>query len=137
MCSLSASTLLRALDLSEELATIPGLTTTLIKNPLPRSTATNKGHMQHHRANAAFTRNMQADIIAACAEVDCMFPPQEACAMQDMFCFVALADAITGTIYRLVWATKVALAAICLVFPALVLGYKSINVSMYHVPVPT
>jgi hypothetical protein len=25
--------------------------------------------------------------------------------------------------YRLVWATKVALAAICLVFPALVLGY--------------
>jgi hypothetical protein len=29
--------------------------------------------------------------------------------------------------YRLVWATKVALAAICLVFPALVLGYKSLN----------
>ncbi len=28
-------------------------------------------------------------------------------------------------------------AAICLVFPALVLGYKSFNVSMYHVPVPT
>jgi hypothetical protein len=25
--------------------------------------------------------------------------------------------------YRLVWATKVALAAICLVFPALFLGY--------------
>jgi hypothetical protein len=45
MCSLPASTLLRALDLSEELATIPGLTTTLIKNHLPRSTATDKGHM--------------------------------------------------------------------------------------------
>ncbi len=41
------------------------------------------------------------------------------------------------TKYRLVWATKVALAAICLIFPALVLGYKSFNVSMYHVPVPT
>ncbi len=40
-------------------------------------------------------------------------------------------------LYRLVWATKVALAAICFVFPALVLGYKSFNVSMYHVPVPT
>ncbi len=39
--------------------------------------------------------------------------------------------------YCLVWATKVALAAICLVFPALVLGYKSFNASMYHVPVPT
>ncbi len=43
----------------------------------------------------------------------------------------------TITYYRLVWATKVVLAAICLVFPALVLGYKSFNVSMYHVPVPT
>ncbi len=39
--------------------------------------------------------------------------------------------------YCLVWVTKVALAAICLVFPALVLGYKSFNVLMYHVPVPT
>ncbi len=29
---------------------------------------------------------------------------------------------ITGS-YSLVWVTKVALAAICLVFPALVLGY--------------
>ncbi len=46
MCSLPASTLLRALYLSEELSPIPGLTTTLIKNNLPRSTATNKGHMQ-------------------------------------------------------------------------------------------
>jgi hypothetical protein len=40
-------------------------------------------------------------------------------------------------VYHLVWATKVALAAIRLVFPALVLGYTSFNVSMYHVPVPT
>ncbi len=38
--------------------------------------------------------------------------------------------------YRLVWATKLLLAAIGLVFPALVLGYKSFNCSMYHVPVP-
>jgi hypothetical protein len=28
-----------------------------------------------------------------------MFPPQEICAMQDIFCFATLADAITGTIY--------------------------------------
>ncbi len=39
--------------------------------------------------------------------------------------------------YHLVWATKLLLAAIGLVFPALVLGYKSFNCSMYHVPVPT
>ncbi len=28
-----------------------------------------------------------------------MFPPQEIYAMQDMFCFAALADAITGNMY--------------------------------------
>ncbi len=39
--------------------------------------------------------------------------------------------------YRLVWATELSLAAIGLVFPALVLGYKSLNCSMYQVPVPT
>jgi hypothetical protein len=38
--------------------------------------------------------------------------------------------------YCLVWATKLLLAAIGLVFPALVLGYKSFNCSMYHAPVP-
>ncbi len=32
---------------------------------------------------------------------------------------------------------KVSLAAICLVAGSASLGYKSINVSMYHVPVPT
>ncbi len=99
MCSPLASTLLQALELSEELATIPGLTTTLIKNHLPRTTATNKGYMQQHQANTASTRNMQSDIIAARAKVDCMFPPQEICAMQDMFCFTALANSITGTMY--------------------------------------
>jgi hypothetical protein len=40
-------------------------------------------------------------------------------------------------IYHLVWATKLLLAAIGLVSPALVLGYKSFNCSMYHLPVPT
>ncbi len=38
--------------------------------------------------------------------------------------------------YRLVWVTKLLLAVIGLVFPALVLGYKSFYCSMYHVPVP-
>jgi hypothetical protein len=44
-------------------------------------------------------RNMQSDIIAACAEFDRMFPPQEICAMQDVFCFTKLSNAITGTMY--------------------------------------
>jgi hypothetical protein len=99
MYSLPASTLLWALDLSEELATIPGLTTALIKNHLPCSTATGKGHMHQHQAIKASTCNMQSNIIATHAEVDRMFPLQEICAMQDVFCFAMLANAITGTMY--------------------------------------
>jgi hypothetical protein len=53
--------------------------------------------MRWHQANTASIHNMQSDIIAACAEVDHMFPPQEICAMQDVFCFAALTNAITGT----------------------------------------
>jgi hypothetical protein len=55
--------------------------------------------MRWQRANTASTRNNQADIIAARNEVDQMSPTQEACAMHDMFCFAALADANTGTMY--------------------------------------
>jgi hypothetical protein len=99
MCSPPSATLLRALDRSEELTTIPGLTPALIKNHLPCSTATDKGHMCQHRANTASTQNPQNNIVAACAEVKRMFPRQELCAMQDVFCFTALANAITSTIY--------------------------------------
>jgi hypothetical protein len=99
ICSPPSATLLGALQRSEELATIPGLTTTLIKNHLPRSTATDKGHMRRHRSNTASTQNNQNDIIAARSEVDHMFPQQEICAMQDVFCFAALANNISGTMY--------------------------------------
>jgi hypothetical protein len=61
--------------------------------------------MQHHQANTASTCNIQSNIIAARAEVDRMFPPQEICAMQDMFCFAALADAIMGTMYTDITST--------------------------------
>jgi hypothetical protein len=55
--------------------------------------------MHHHRSNTASTCNKHADVILARAEVDCMFPAHKACAAQDMFCFAALADATTGTMY--------------------------------------
>jgi hypothetical protein len=42
---------------------------------------------------------MHSNIITTHAEVNHMFPPQEICAMQDMFCFAAFANAITGTMY--------------------------------------
>jgi hypothetical protein len=87
LCSLPADTLLRALNCSEELATIPGLTPHLIKSHLPCSTATDKGHMRQHKSTTASTQNVQNAIVAACAEVDCMFPQQEICAVQDVFVF--------------------------------------------------
>ncbi len=99
LCSPPTSTLLRALERSTDLTTIPGLNSTLIRSYLPRSAATDKEHMCRHRANTALTRNLQADIVAARAEVDRMFPAHEACTMQDGFCFAALADANAGTMY--------------------------------------
>jgi len=55
ICSPPSATLLGALQRSEELTTIPGLTPALIKHHLPRSTATDKGHMCQHRSNTAST----------------------------------------------------------------------------------
>ena len=45
VCSPPVATLLQALHRSTELRTIPGLMPALIRNHLPRSTATDKGHM--------------------------------------------------------------------------------------------
>jgi hypothetical protein len=92
-----AATLLLALDKNTKLKTFPGLALSLICSHLPKSTATNKGHMRHQRSNTASTRNKHADIILAHAEVDRMFPAHKDCAVQDMFCFAALTDATTGT----------------------------------------
>jgi hypothetical protein len=55
--------------------------------------------MRQHRSNTASTQNPQNDIVAVHAEVERMFLRQELCAMQDVFCFAALANAITGTMY--------------------------------------
>jgi hypothetical protein len=99
LCLPPATTLLLALDKSTELKTIPGLTLLLICSHLPKSTATNKGHMRRQRSNTASMCNNHADIILACAVVERMFPAHKACAVQDMFCFAALANATTGTMY--------------------------------------
>jgi hypothetical protein len=71
----------------------------LILSHLPQSTATDNGHMCPHCSNTASTCNKHADVILARAKVDGMFPAHEACAAQDMFCFAALADATTSTMY--------------------------------------
>jgi hypothetical protein len=98
LCSLPSARILMALNCSKELITIPDLTSTLIKHYLPHSTATNKGHMHHHWANTA-SMHMQDNIVATCAKVDCMFTRHKICAMQDVFWFSVLVNAITSTIY--------------------------------------
>jgi hypothetical protein len=55
--------------------------------------------MRCHRSNTASIRNKHVDVILAHAKVDRLFPAHEACVDQDMFCFSALADATTGTMY--------------------------------------
>ena len=99
ICSPPSATLLGALTCSEELATIPGLTPALIKNRLPCFTATNKGHMHRHRSTVASTQNTQQDILAAHTEVNHMFPQRKICSTQDVFCFAALANTVTDTMY--------------------------------------
>jgi hypothetical protein len=81
LCLPPAATLLLALNKSTELKTIPGLTLLLICSHLPKSTATNKGHMWRQRSNTASTRNKHADIILARAKVDHLFPAHKACAV--------------------------------------------------------
>jgi hypothetical protein len=48
LCLPPAATLLRALATISELVTVLGLTAHLIQHHLPRSTATDKGHMRQH-----------------------------------------------------------------------------------------
>jgi hypothetical protein len=55
--------------------------------------------MRQHRLRTASTCNNHANIVFAQAKVDWMCPPGKACAVQDMFCFAALADAMLGTMY--------------------------------------
>jgi hypothetical protein len=49
--------------------------------------------------STASTRNKHANIVLAWAEVDQMGPSHEACAVQDMFCFATLANAMLSMMY--------------------------------------
>jgi hypothetical protein len=99
LCSPLVAALLHTLALSTKLTTISGLTPALICSHLPRSTATNKGHMCCHRSRAASTRNNHANIVLAWAKVDQMCPSHEACGVQNMFCCAVLANANLSMMY--------------------------------------
>ncbi|KAL3779570.1 LOW QUALITY PROTEIN: hypothetical protein ACHAW5_000980 [Stephanodiscus triporus] len=86
LCSPPAMTLLRALEHSKELATIPGFSSRL-------------GHMRRHQQGTHSTRSLQPAILDARRQVDELLPTKEKCTAHDFFCFAALADLTTGTMY--------------------------------------
>jgi hypothetical protein len=99
LCSPLATTLIQVLRRSRELATIPGLTAHLINTHLPYLTATDKDHMRCHRQGIQSTQTMQPAIVQAWRNVDSLQPDKKICAAHDMFCFAALANLNTGTMY--------------------------------------
>jgi len=99
LCSPTATTLLWALERSKELATIPGFTSRLVRTHLPLSTATDKGHMRRHQQGTRSTGSLQPAILDARRQVDELTPTEEICATHDIFCFAALTDLTTGTMY--------------------------------------
>jgi hypothetical protein len=99
LCLPLAATLLRALATSSELVTIPGLKAHLIQHHLPRSTATDKGHMRRHQQGIQSTCSKQPAILQARNKVNHLMPTEEICTAHNTFCFAALADLHTGTMY--------------------------------------
>ncbi len=98
LCSPPKATLLKAIN-NGQLSSFPGLTYDLINKHLPPSTATDKGHMHRTRQGVQSTRNNITAIRDARTEVDNMSPNEEICNTQHMFCYAALADTKTGTMY--------------------------------------
>jgi hypothetical protein len=99
LCSPPVTTLIQALKRSRELVTIPGFTAHLINTHLPYSKATDKGHMRCHCHRIQSTRTMQPAIVQARRNVDSLQPSKEICSAHAMFCFAALANLNTGTMY--------------------------------------
>jgi len=99
LCSPTAATLLWALERSKELVTIPGFTSRFVRTQLPLSTTTDKGHMRRHQEGTHSTRSLQPAILDARRQVDELTPTEEICAAHNIFCFAALTDLATSTMY--------------------------------------
>jgi hypothetical protein len=100
LCSPPATTLIQALKCSRELlATTPGLTAHRINTHLPYSTATDKGYLRRHRQGIQSAQIMQPAINHTRHDVNSQQSDEDICAAHDMFCFAALSDLITGTMY--------------------------------------
>ena len=95
-------TLLRALKRHpDQFATFPGLNWDLIKNHLPPSGATDKGHMIMTRKGLKSTRTITRQITRARKDISNFLPTEEVCMADEdeLYCYAVLGDKNERTIY--------------------------------------
>ncbi|KAL7465746.1 hypothetical protein ACHAXS_006063 [Conticribra weissflogii] len=102
------STWIKAIN-NNQFPTWPGLTAAAVQRHLPESPATDKGHLKQLRQNIRSTKpqrnennDKQTQDIRDISEEDNMSPAREEFKEDNktnIFCFAAIADVITGTIY--------------------------------------
>ena len=92
------STLIKAVK-NNQLLGFPGLTTQAITKYFPESTATIKGHLHRQRKNLQSTRKKAPSKDNISPSTDYNNPPSEQDASCEIFCCVALANTIDGTLY--------------------------------------
>ena len=100
-------TLMRALkENPTQFETFPGLTHELIRDHLPPSEATEKGHMIMTRKGLKSTRTMTKQLVKARRDVGNFLPAEEVCLAEEdeIYCYAILGDSNDNTIYSdLTW----------------------------------
>ena len=94
--------LLRALKRHpDQFVTFPGLTWDLIKNHLPPSEATDKGHMIMTRKGLKSTRSIARQITKTRKDISNLLPTEEVCLAEEdkIYCYAVLGDKNESTIY--------------------------------------
>ena len=95
-------TLLRALKRHpDQFVTFPGLTWDLVKNHLPPSEATEKGHMIMTRKGLKSTRSIARQITKTRKDISNLLPREEVCLAEEdkIYCCAVLGDKNERTIY--------------------------------------
>ena len=95
-------TLLRALKRHpDQFVTFPGLIWDLIKNHLPPSEATDKGHMIMKTKGLKSARSVKRQITKARKDISNFLPTEEVCLAEEdeLYCYMVLGDENERTIY--------------------------------------
>ena len=85
-----------------QFATFPGLTWDLIKNHLPLSEATEKGHIIMTRKGLKSTRSIAKQITKVRKDISKLLPTEEVCLAKEgkIYCYAVLGDKNERTIYN-------------------------------------